>query len=156
MGIMRIGHVSLRVMDMAAALKHYENVLGMKKTMEDKDGNVYLKCWDEWDKFSVILTPSDQAGMNHVAYKVKQDADLDSLKAKVQAYGIATTDLPEGTLPATGRMLQHKAPAMMVSTTAEGGMVAGIMNWGRAFGARNEISNSELTCIQHQTKCHES
>ena len=37
-------------------------------------------------------------------------------------------------------MLQHKAPAMMVSTTAEGGMVAGIMNWDRAFGARNEIS----------------
>jgi catechol 2,3-dioxygenase len=111
MGIMRIGHVSLRVMDMAAALKHYENVPGMKKTMEDKDGNVYLKCWDEWDKFSVILTPSDQAGMNHVAYKVKQDADLDSLKAKVEAYGIKTTDLPEGTLPATGRMLQFNLPS---------------------------------------------
>jgi len=31
MGIMRIGHTSLRVMDMAAAVKHYENVLGMKK-----------------------------------------------------------------------------------------------------------------------------
>jgi catechol 2,3-dioxygenase len=59
----------------------------------------------------VILTPSDQAGMNHVAYKVKQDADLDSLKAKVQAYGIATTDLPEGTLPATGRMLQFNLPS---------------------------------------------
>ena len=67
MGVMRIGHVSLRVMDMAAALKHYENVLGMKKVMEDKHGNTYLKCWDEWDKFSVVLVPSDQAGMDHVA-----------------------------------------------------------------------------------------
>jgi len=31
MGIMRIGHISIKVMDMAAAVKHYENVLGMKK-----------------------------------------------------------------------------------------------------------------------------
>ena len=57
MGVMRIGHASLKVMDMAAAVKHYENVLGMKTTMQDKAGNVYLKCWDEWDKYSVVLTP---------------------------------------------------------------------------------------------------
>ncbi|MDP2743003.1 MAG: catechol 2,3-dioxygenase [Hydrogenophaga sp.] len=111
MGIMRIGHVSLRVMDMAAAVKHYENVLGMKTTMEDKHGNVYLKCWDEWDKYSVILTPSDQAGMNHVAYKVKSDADLDALKLKIEASGIQTEVLPEGALPSTGRMLQFTLPS---------------------------------------------
>ncbi len=111
MGILRIGHVSLRVMNMEAAVKHYENVLGLKKTMEDKLGNVYLKCWDEWDKFSVILTPSDQAGMNHVAYKVKKDEELDALKKKIEAYGIQTTILPEGTLPSTGRMLQFTLPS---------------------------------------------
>ena len=111
MGISRIGHVSIRVMDIAAAVKHYENVLGMKKTMEDKHGNVYLKCWDEWDKYSLVLTPSDQAGMNHVAYKVEKDADLDDLQKKVEAYGIATKVLPEGTLPSTGRMLKFNLPS---------------------------------------------
>ncbi len=111
MGIMRIGHASLQVMDMAAAVKHYENVLGMKKTMEDKHGNVYLKCWDEWDKYSLILTPSDQAGLNHVAYKVETDSDLDGLQKKIEAYGIQTTVLAEGTLPSTGRLLQFKLPS---------------------------------------------
>ncbi|MFZ2393154.1 catechol 2,3-dioxygenase [Rhodoferax sp.] len=111
MGIMRIGHASLRVMDMAAALKHYEKVLGMKKTMEDKHGNVYLKCWDEWDKFSVILTPSDQAGLNHVAYKVEKDSDLDDLQKKIEAYGVKTTVLDEGALPSVGRMLQFNLPS---------------------------------------------
>ena len=111
MGIMRIGHVSLRVMDMAAAVKHYEKVLGLKKTMEDKQGNVYLKCWDEWDKYSLILTPSDQAGMNHIAYKVENDADLDVLQKRIEAYGIKTQVLPEGTLPSTGRMLQFQLPS---------------------------------------------
>jgi catechol 2,3-dioxygenase len=111
MGVLRIGHVSLRVMDMAAAVKHYEKVVGMTKVMEDKSGNVYLKCWDEWDKYSMILTPSDRAGMNHVAYKVEKDSDLDSLKTKIEAYGIKTSVLAEGTLPSTGRMLQFNLPS---------------------------------------------
>jgi len=111
MEIMRIGHVSLRVMDMAAAVKHYENVLGMQKTMEDKHGNVYLKCWDEWDKYSLILTPSEQAGLNHVAYKVEKDSDLDVLQKKIEAYGIQTTVLAEGALPSTGRLLQFNLPS---------------------------------------------
>lgn len=110
-GVMRIGHASLRVMDMAAAVTHYEKVLGMKKTMEDKHGNVYLKCWDEWDKYSLILTPSDRAGLNHVAYKVEQDSDLDDIQRKAEAWGVKTEMLPEGALPTTGRMLKFNLPS---------------------------------------------
>lgn len=111
MSVMRIGHVSVQVMDMAAAVKHYENVLGLKTTMQDKAGNVYMKCWDEWDKYSIILTPSDRAGMNHVAYKVRQDSDLDSIQQKAEAAGTKTTMLPEGSLPSTGRMLSFNLPS---------------------------------------------
>jgi catechol 2,3-dioxygenase len=111
MGVLRIGHASLKVMDIDAAVRHYEKVLGMKTTMTDAAGNVYLKCWDEWDKFSLVLTPSDSAGMNHVAYKVRDDADLDALQARIEAWGIRTAMLPEGTLPAVGRMLQFALPS---------------------------------------------
>ena len=111
MGVMRIGHASLKVMDMDAAVRHYENVLGLKTTMKDKAGNGYLKCWDEWDKYSLVLTPSDQAGLNHVAYKVEKDSDLDELQKRIEAWGVKTTALPEGTLPSTGRMLQFNLPS---------------------------------------------
>lgn len=111
MGVMRIGHVSLKVMDIDAAVKHYENVLGLKTTMKDKEGNVYLKCWDEWDKYSLVLTPSDRAGMNHMAYKVERDAELDELHTKIAAAGIKVNLMPEGTLPSTGRMLQFNLPS---------------------------------------------
>jgi len=111
MGVLRIGHASLRVMDIAAAVKHYEEVLGLKTVMKDNAGNVYLKCWDEWDKYSIILTPSDRAGLNHVAYKVEKDEDLEALQARIEAWGIQTTLLPEGTLPSTGRMLQFNLPS---------------------------------------------
>jgi catechol 2,3-dioxygenase len=96
---------------MAAAVKHYENVLGLKTTMVDKAGNTYLKCWDEWDKYSLILTPSDEAGLRHVAYKVEHDADLDTLRARIVAYGISTEMLPAGALPAVGRQLLFALPS---------------------------------------------
>lgn len=111
MSVMRIGHISIKVMDMPAAIKHYESVLGMTRTHLDAQGNVYLKCWDEWDRFSVILTPSDQAGMNHVAYKVESDADLDRLKKRIEAYGIETWILPAEVLPFVGRMLTFNLPS---------------------------------------------
>jgi len=111
MGVMRIGHIDIRVMDMAQAVRHYENVLGLRETHRDADGRVYLKCWDEWDMYSVILSPSDRAGMNHVAYKVEKDADLDDLATKIAAFGLEVETLPAGTLPACGRMLSFRLPS---------------------------------------------
>jgi catechol 2,3-dioxygenase len=111
MSVMRIGHISIKVMDIAAAVKHYENVIGMKTTHIDGQGNVYLKCWDEWDKFSLILTPSDQAGLNHVAYKVEKDADLDLLRTRIEDYGIKTEISPAASLPFVGRTLTFALPS---------------------------------------------
>lgn len=111
MGVLRMGHVSLRVMDIDAAVNHYEKVLGLRTVMKDNAGHVYLKCWDEWDKYSVILTPSDRAGLNHVAFKVEKDEDLETLQKRIEAWGIPTTLLDEGALPSTGRMLQFNLPS---------------------------------------------
>ncbi|TNY03021.1 hypothetical protein, partial [Escherichia coli] len=61
--------------------------------------------------YSLILTPSDQAGLNHIAYKVEKDEDLDALRERIEAWGVKTEMLPEGTLPATGRMLQFRLPS---------------------------------------------
>lgn len=111
MSVMRIGHVSIRVMDMAASIKHYQDVVGMKTTHTDAQGSVYLKCWDEWDKYSLILTPSDQAGLNHVAYKVRSEADLTALQERIEASGIGTEMLMPETLPFVGRMLKFTLPS---------------------------------------------
>jgi catechol 2,3-dioxygenase len=70
-----------------------------------------MKCWDEWDKFSLVLTPSDRAGVNHVAYKVEKDSELDQLKIAIEAAGTATKMVAEGTMPSTGRMLVFNLPS---------------------------------------------
>jgi len=111
MGVLRIGHINVRVMDMDAALHHYENVVGLIRTHQDSDGNVYLKGWDEWDKYSVILTKADRAGMNHIAYKVQSDADLDSYRKRIEDYGIKVDEVEPGSLYAVGRALRFKIPS---------------------------------------------
>jgi catechol 2,3-dioxygenase len=111
MGVLRIGHVNLRVLEMAPALSHYESVLGLIKTDQDASGNVYLKGWDEWDQYSVILSVADSAGMNHVAYKVESDADLDLIKGRIADWGVAVGDVAPGALHNCGRAIRFKLPS---------------------------------------------
>ena len=111
MGVIRIGHASLKVMDMHAAVNHYEQTLGMSTTNVDSEGNVYLKCWDEWDKFSLVLTKSDQAGLNHLAYKVESDGDLDDIKSIIESTGANASMLEANDMHATGRMLKFNLPS---------------------------------------------
>lgn len=111
MGVMRIGHVNLRVLDMDAAIKHYEGILGLIRTDKDSAGNVYLKGWDEWDQYSVILSQDDRAGMNHVAYKVENDSDLDILRKRIEDWGVSVEEVPAGTLHNCGRALKFNMPS---------------------------------------------
>lgn len=110
MGVMRIGHSSIKVMDLEAAVKHYEKVLGMKTTHRE-NGTVFLKCWDEWDKYSLVLTSSDRAGLNHIAYKVESESDLDLLAKRIKEWGIKVEQVPAGELPFCGRSIKFALPS---------------------------------------------
>ena len=54
-GILRPGHVQIRVLDMAEALRHYVDLVGLVETHRDRQGRVYLKGWHEVERFSVVL-----------------------------------------------------------------------------------------------------
>ena len=111
MGVMRISHIKIQVLDMEASLKHYVNVIGMKLVHTDSAGCAYLKCWDEWDKYSVVLTEADTAGIVNLGYKVENDGDLDEFKQRITDYGVAVEDIAEGALPFVGRALKFSIPS---------------------------------------------
>lgn len=111
MGIMRLGHVNICVLDMEAARDHYLNTLGMLETHRDADGTSYLKGWDEWDKYSLILSPSSSAGVRSIAFKVDSDSDLDTFSAKIKAAGTACELREAGDVPFCGRTLHFELPS---------------------------------------------
>ncbi|MEE8228018.1 MAG: catechol 2,3-dioxygenase [Kiloniellales bacterium] len=110
-GVLRAGHVQIRVTDMTAALKHYTDVLGLIETGRDNKGCVYLKAWDEFDHHSVVLREADSPGMDLMAFKVSDDDSLDRFESGLREFGVEVESIPEGQQLALGRRVAFVAPA---------------------------------------------
>jgi catechol 2,3-dioxygenase len=95
-------------MDVDAVRHHYEDVLGLIPTHQDASSNVYWKGWDERDKYSVVVSQADRAGMNHVAYKVEHNADLDEFQTRIADYRIDVEEVPPGHLECCGCALRFQ------------------------------------------------
>src|ERR1700719_2984320 len=89
-GVLRPGHVAIRVLEMAPALKHYVNVLGLIETARDPQGRGFLKAWDEHDHHSVVLREPDEAGMDYMGWRVDSPATLKKLAADIEKSGLCT------------------------------------------------------------------
>ena len=109
-GVMRPGHVQLRVLDMDEAVKHYRDLLGLIETNRDASGRVYLKGWTEVDKFSVVLREADTPGIDFMGFKVRDEATLDSLRADLVAFGCNVEDIAAGELDDCGRRVRFDSP----------------------------------------------
>ena len=110
-GVLRPGHIQLRVLDLEASVEHYVELLGLHETDRDEQGRVYLKAWSEVDKFSLVLREADEPGMDFMAFKVVDDATLESLTADIEDFGLKVTHKAAGDLKDCGRRIQFTAPS---------------------------------------------
>jgi catechol 2,3-dioxygenase len=109
-GVLRPGHIQLRVLDLEESVNFYGDVLGLVETGRDKQGRVYFKAWDERDHNSVILRQADMAGVDFFAFKVDGKASLDKFEADLRAYGVATERIAAGELLETGERVRFELP----------------------------------------------
>ncbi|MGB1090656.1 MAG: catechol 2,3-dioxygenase [Oceanobacter sp.] len=109
-GVMRPGHVQIRVLDVEEALNHYVELMGLIEMDRDDQGRVYLKGWTEVDKYSVILKESETAGMDFMSFKVVSEEMLDTLKGRLVEYGVDVEEIPAGDLKDCGRRVAFSTP----------------------------------------------
>lgn len=109
-GLLRVGEVCIRVMDMTRARRHYNEIMGLHEVLEDASGKVYFKAWDEHDHHSIVLNPSDRPGMDYFAFKVYDDATLTALEPKIKAFGLEVKHIEAGVYPKSGRRLEFVLP----------------------------------------------
>jgi catechol 2,3-dioxygenase len=107
-GVLRPGHVQIRVMDLDEGVRHYRDVMGLEETGRDASGRVYLRCWDERDHHSIVLKKADSAGMDFFGFKVDSEATLNQLEADVQKFGLKTSRIPAGDLLETGERVRFE------------------------------------------------
>ncbi|GAA6142846.1 catechol 2,3-dioxygenase [Hydrogenophaga sp. 5NK40-0174] len=110
-GVLRPGHIQIRVMDLDEGVKHYRDVMGLQEMGRDAQGRVYLRCWDERDHHSIILSKADSAGMDFFGFKVDSTATLDKLEKDVQNWGLKTERIPAGDLLETGERVRFVIPS---------------------------------------------
>jgi catechol 2,3-dioxygenase len=111
-GVLRPGHIVLRVLDLEEALRHYVDVIGLIETGRDAQGRVYLKAWDEHDHHSVVLRVADQAGMDYLGWRVDSVATLKKLAVDIANSGLATemSWIPAGEHLCTGERFRFTTP----------------------------------------------
>lgn len=109
-GVLRPGHIQIRVMDMGEALTHYKDRLGLQETDRDSSGRVYLKGWDERDWFSVVLCEGDEPGMDFMAFKVDSADTLKRLEGRVREFGCNVEVIPAGELNHCGERVRFDSP----------------------------------------------
>lgn len=107
-GVMRPGHVQIRVLDMDEALQHYVELMGLIETDRDEQGRVYLKGWTEVDKFSVVLREADQSGMDFMSFKCLSEEVVDTLHQDLLAFGCDVEEIPAGELNNCGRRIRFQ------------------------------------------------
>ncbi len=109
-GVMRPGHVQIRVLDVEEALVHYRDRLGLIEVNRDDQGRAYLKGWTEVDAFSVVLRPADEPGMDFMGFKVTTPEVLESLKQELVDYGQNVEVIPAGELDGCGERVRFDSP----------------------------------------------
>ena len=109
-GILRPGHIQLRVLDLDESVRFYSDVVGLKETGRDKQGRVYFKTWDERDHNSFVLREADAAGMDFFAFKVADKDTLERLNADLRAYGVPTERIRAGEMLETGERIRFEIP----------------------------------------------
>jgi len=109
-GVMRPGHVQIRVLDMDDAVVHYRDRLGLIEVNRDNQGRTYLKGWTEIDAFSVVLREADEPGLDFMGFKVLSPEVLDSLRQELVDYGCQVETIPAGELDGCGERVRFDSP----------------------------------------------
>ncbi|WP_050469188.1 catechol 2,3-dioxygenase [Herbaspirillum chlorophenolicum] len=111
-GVLRPGHVQLRVLDLEASVKYYTQTIGLIENGRDSQGRAYLKGWDEHDRHSVILREDTRAGMDFMGFRVDSEATLDRYATELRRSELATDMewIAENEMPYTGRRLRFRIP----------------------------------------------
>jgi 3,4-dihydroxyphenylacetate 2,3-dioxygenase len=102
-----VAHVELLVDDVEASWRFYAEVLGMIES-ERTDDTVYLRGWEEHGHHSLVLRTAAEPAVGHVAFRMRDEDDLERLAETCEAGGIRVEWY--GSEPHHGRALRLADP----------------------------------------------
>src|SRR5215218_11061901 len=81
MDVAHLGHLELLTPKPEESLRFFIDVLGMTESGRQGD-SIYLRGWDDYERYSLKLTASPKPGLGHVAFRARSPQ---ALERRVQA-----------------------------------------------------------------------
>jgi catechol 2,3-dioxygenase len=75
MDVAHLGHLELLTPKPDESLRFFVDVMGM--TESGRQGNsIYLRAWDDYERYSLQLTASKTSGLGHAAFRARSPQAL--------------------------------------------------------------------------------
>lgn len=85
--IAHLGSVELFTPKFEESLAFFKDLLAMRE-VERIGNSAYLRCWDEYETYSIKLTASDTNGVGRTLYRTSSQEALDRRVAAIEATGL--------------------------------------------------------------------
>ena len=82
-----LSHVELLTPELEASVAFARDILGLDVVDEEGD-SVYLRCWGDYYRYSLVLTAAAEPGLGHGAWRTWNAEQLDIAVASVEAAGV--------------------------------------------------------------------
>jgi catechol 2,3-dioxygenase len=84
MDVAHLGHVEMLTAKPEESLRFFTEVMGM--TVSGRQGaSVFLRGWDDYERYSLQLTASDTSGLGHAAFRTRSPQALERRLAALRA-----------------------------------------------------------------------
>jgi catechol 2,3-dioxygenase len=91
MDVAHLGHVELLTPKPAESLAFFRDVMGMTVS-GTKGDSVFLRGWDDYERYSLQLTASNTSGLGHAAFRTRSAKALERRLAALRAEGCEITE----------------------------------------------------------------
>ncbi|WP_026821123.1 VOC family protein [Arthrobacter castelli] len=81
-----LAHLEISSPDVEASAAFYEQKFGMR-IVDRIDGTIYLRCWGDYYRYSLVVTDGDEPGLVRMAWRTASEAALETAAKNIAAAG---------------------------------------------------------------------
>lgn len=82
-----LSFVAITTPDVDASVKFYEEQVGLQVT-DRIDGAVYLRCWGDYYRYSVVVMPGDEPALHTAGWRTSSPEALEEAVKRLEAEGV--------------------------------------------------------------------
>jgi len=85
--LIHIGHVELLTPNLEGSVNFFYESMGLEIVLRENE-RVFMRCWNDYEQYSLILTKADEPGVGHTAFRVKSPRALERRVKIIEDAGI--------------------------------------------------------------------